>query len=151
MNNQLKRLQIIFKALLTGQILFFAVAIFIKYKKLMPDSDEQLNKILQIAILVISFVCVASGIKIFNKKIQQLKDSNLPVGEKFKEYQSAVIVKWAMTEGACIIAIAGYLLTGNYAFLALAVVLLFIFSGYNPVKSRIVQQLELNDEEAATL
>ena len=151
MSNQLKRLQFLFNALLTGQVIFLIIVVFIKSKKLVPDADEQLNKILQILALLIAVGGFFGGNKLFYNSIEKLRQEGISVAEKFKQYQKISIIKWAMAEAACIFALIGYLITGNAAFIALAGVLLFIFFGYNPVKSKIVQQLQLDEEEAAQL
>lgn len=147
----LQGLQTIFKSLLAGQVFFFAAMLFIKYKKDIPDSGEQVNKLLQIGVLLVSFAALIGGNKLFNKKTGLLRDAGLVFQEKFALYQKASIIKWAMTETACIGSIVSYFVTGNYAFIALAIVLMLIFSSYYPIKIKVVQQLGLNEQDQTAL
>jgi len=151
MNSHLKSLQLIFRALLTGQVLFLAVAFFLKYQQLFPDIMKEQDKLLQLASLLCGSVLIWTGFTIFKKKMSQAKKADQSFNEKIILYRSASLVQWAMTEAASLFSIVCFLLTGNYAFTGLTVLFLFIFSGHYPVKIKIVNQLELSSEEADQL
>ena len=66
-------------------------------------------------------------------------------------YQTACIIWWAMTEGPGILATVGYLLTSNFAFIALAIFHIVILGAFMPRKQNIIVLLNLNGTEVANL
>jgi len=66
------------------------------------------------------------------------------VQEKFAKYRAACIMQWAMIEGPCLFCCICFFLVGNYAFLALAAVLLLLFGMLAPVKIKAALQLGLS-------
>ena len=151
MLNFLKSLQIICRAMLIGQVLFAAVAIYLKSKGTMPDLAKEYDKIMQVAVLLLSVGFVWTGYKIFNNKMATLKAGNYTFDEKISQYRVVSISQWALSEAACILTLVSFLLTGNYAFIGLAAVLLFVFMGYYPVRARAALQMGLSSEEADKL
>ncbi len=151
MTGYVRSLQVIFRALLTGQVLFLGVAVYLKYKNLFPDSGKENEKTLQVIAILVSLVLVWSGYKLFHAQLKKIREGNFKMPEKQSMYRSGSISQWAMTEAASLFSITGFLLTGNYAFTGLTVLLLFIFSGYYPVKARMVVQMGLSSEEADQL
>jgi hypothetical protein len=69
------------------------------------------------------------------------------VKEKFPAYRSASILQWAILDGPSLFCIICFFLTGNYAFLALSVVIMFLFTMTAPSKSKIILQLQINESE----
>ena len=66
-------------------------------------------------------------------------------------YRTACILWWAMIEGPGIAAGIGFILTGNYAFFALAIFHLLIMLVFSPRKSNITMFLNLSSDEVARL
>ena len=151
MLNYLKSLQVICRALLLGQVMFLAVAIYLKYNNIFGGAMREYDKVLQLIALGVSFVFVWTGFRLFNKKMAEIKAGNINFDEKLSRYRSAAVMQWAMTEAASILTIVCFMITGNYAFSGLTVVLIFIFSGYYPLKARLVTQMGLSSEEAEKL
>ncbi len=147
----MKKLQTVYKALLMGQVLFAGLAIFIRRQGVITNVTEDISFILQVVALVFSFSSVWAGMSVYRKRVSAIKDKEITTEKKISEYTSTSLIKWAMTEGPCLFCIAGYLLTGNWAFIGLAAVLLFIFAGYAPQKSIIISELGLTDQEAEKL
>jgi hypothetical protein len=80
----------------------------------------------------------------FKKKLADIKrNEKAGTKEKLDKYKTASIVQWAMLEGACLFCGVSFFITGNYAFLALALVLMLIFGMLAPIKSKIAFQLGL--------
>lgn len=149
MNNTstLKSIQLLYKALLMAQVLFLGVAIFVRSQNLVALVDEEFNRLFQIVVVVISFAGIWFGMWYYRKRVAIIRDMNVAAEERLKQYQAVSIIKWALTEGPCLLCAVGYLLTGNWAFLALAAVILFIFAGYNPQKSMVMRELGLAEDE----
>jgi hypothetical protein len=147
----MKKLQTIYQAMLMAQVLFAGLAIFMRMQSVITNVTEDVSRILQVVAVVFAFSSVWAGMSVYRRRIAALKDQPAGAPQKINAYTSASLIKWAMTEGPCLFCIAGYLLTGNWSFLALAAVLLFIFAGYAPQKSKVVAELGLTDREAETL
>jgi hypothetical protein len=72
--NALKILNILHKALLMGQILFAAGCIYIVYTKTILPPAKELDRILQVAALIITVAGVYAGITIFKKKLILIRE-----------------------------------------------------------------------------
>ena len=73
------------------------------------------------------------------------------VSERFAVYRSACILQWALIEGPCLFCIIGFFLTGNYAFMALAGVLIILFAMQSPTKAKVMLHLNLSEQEIEEL
>ncbi|MFM6926084.1 MAG: hypothetical protein ACKOU7_11325 [Ferruginibacter sp.] len=143
----IKALNIIHKALMTGQVLFASVCIYLTYSKAIDSPAKELDKVLQVVALIITAGGIFAGMSFFKRKLLQLREMQIPVKEKFGMYRSACIVQWALLEGPSIFCIICFFLTGNYAFLALMVVVLFLFAMTAPSKLKILLQLQISESE----
>ena len=143
----LKALNIIHKALMTGQILFAAVCIYLTYTKTIDSPAKDLDRVLQVAALVITAAGIFAGMSFFKNKLLHLRGMQTSTKEKFNQYRSACIVQWALLEGPSIFCIICFFLTGNYAFLALMVVVLFLFAITAPSKLKVQLQLQISEAE----
>jgi hypothetical protein len=143
----LKTMQILYKALLTGQVIFFGLAIWLRSRGMVQKVDASIDRGLQIAAVLSGFVLIWLGLWYYRKQIGQLKDTSMPVAEKLKAYQAVSIIKWSLTEGPNLLCAVGYLLTGTWSFLALGAVILFVFAGYNPQKAMVMRELGLGEED----
>jgi hypothetical protein len=147
----MKKLQTVYKALLMGQVLFAGLAVFIRMQGVITNVSEETSRILQVVAVVFAFSSVWAGMSLYRKRVAAVRVSEISAEKKLSEYTSTSLIKWAMTEGPCLFCIAGYLLTGNWSFIGLGAILLFIFAGYAPQKSKVVAELGLNELEAEKL
>lgn len=143
----LKALNIIHKVLITGQILFASVCVYLSYSKTIDPPSKELDKILQVVALIITFGGIFAGMGIFKKKLLQLREMQVPAKEKFSLYRTACIVQWVMLEAPSLFCIVCFFLTGNYAFLALMVVVLFLLAMTAPSKPKALLQLQISEAE----
>ncbi|MEP7236757.1 MAG: hypothetical protein ABI685_02790 [Ferruginibacter sp.] len=143
----LKLLYILHKALLMGQLIFAGVCAYLVYTKAITPAAAELEKILQVVALIITAGGVYAGIVIFKKKLLQIRDMQSDVKEKFAVYRSASIIQWALLEASSLFCIICFFLTGNYAFLALAAVIMFLFLMAAPSKNKILTQLQISESE----
>ena len=143
----LQVLNIIHKALMTGQILFASVCIYLIYSKSVLPMGEEIDKVLQVAALVITVAGIFAGMTLFKKKLMQIREMQTGAKEKFDLYRSACIIQWALLEGPSIFCIICFFLTGNYAFLAVVLVVLFLFAMTAPSKVKILLQLQISEAE----
>lgn len=147
----LRLLNIIHKALMTGQILFAAVCIYLIYSKSVKPSANDLDKVLQVMALIAAACGIYAGMSFFKKKLLQICEMQTAASEKFDQYKKACIVQWALLEGPSIFCIICFFITGNYAFLALVLIILFLFAMTAPSKQKILLQLQISEPEMEEL
>ena len=147
----LKSLNILHKAMLAGQILFSAVCGYLVYAGIISPSAKELDKVLQVVAIALSVAGVFAGMSVFKKRLLQIRDMQTGINEKFSAYRSACIIQWALLEGPVIFIIISFFLTGNYAFPALAIVLIFLFALQAPSKLKIALQLQVSEAELEDL
>jgi hypothetical protein len=149
--NAFKVLKVLHTALLMSMIVFSIVAIVLVQRNLVPASGETLERTLQVVCILVSGVMLLGGFNIFKKKMMAARNDTGPGEQRMDLYRAACILWWAMVEGPGLLAIIAYILTHNYAFLALGVfhvTCLFVFS---PRKANIVVLLNLTPDEVARL
>ncbi|MEO7308573.1 MAG: hypothetical protein ABIR78_08875 [Ferruginibacter sp.] len=145
--NALKVLHILHKALLMGQIFFAALCVYIIYTKSIVPSASGLEKVLQVAALILTAVGVYAGTTIFKKKLILTREMQTDARQKFAQYRAASIIQWALLEGPAIFCSICFFLTGNYAFLALSIVIMFLFAVMGPSKNKMLTQLQISESE----
>lgn len=149
MNNggDIKALTVLHKALLAGQVVFAAICIFLAYAKKLPPAQEDLDRILQVITIVISAAGFFGGNTFFKKRLLEIRDKQASAKEKISMYRAACMVHWALIEGPGLFTITCFFITGNYAFIALAAVLMLLFAMLAPSKIKIAFQLGVSQEE----
>lgn len=148
----IKSLSIIHKAMFVMQIIFTAICFYLSWSKTVPPTlDASTEKLFQVIALVFSAAGFFGGTFLMRKKILQAREMNATPVEKFGVYRAAAIVQWAMLEGPVLFCIITFLLSGNYALLVLAAVLLICFGMLAPTRAKLAFQLNLTDAEAAEL
>jgi hypothetical protein len=150
--NGFKALQLMHSLLLLGQIVVAVLAFFlIQFNTILP-ACTMYNKIIQAAILLYSGLVCYFGIQVFFKsKVYAIRDTDTTIIEKFAVYKKASMVKWACIESASIVSVIGYLLVGNYAFLALAFTLIFLFAIMGVSKTKLMLLLKFTEAEVAEI
>ena len=147
--NQFKYLQRLHSAMLAGMVLFCLVSAVTRFSAKLTV-DTSLDKVLQVMVLLVSFGSIRAGFFIFNKKLQSIPPM-AAASEKLSVYRTAAIIKWAMIEGPVLLAVISFMITRNYAFIALAFALIILFALQGPLKQKIMLQLQLTDKDVAML
>ena len=148
--NDFKALQILHRALLTGMLMLAVIITFLVISRGPFKELGSSEKILQIIVLLVSVGGTAAGFTLFNKKIQAIPPMD-PVKDRISAYRSAAIVRWALIELPTLFSLISFLLTGNYAFLALGIALMLVFTVVRPAKLMIVYLLKLTEKEVSEL
>lgn len=138
---QIKSVQIIFWALLFGQIMFLFISVFlIQSGNVKPNED--LFLILFIVNLMIITPAIVLGPMIYRGFIERANSKKL-IEEKFMLYRQGVIIKLAMVEAPTIFSIVGYLLTGSVIFLILAIGVLILFFFHKPTLEKFAEDFNI--------
>ncbi|MBS1563135.1 MAG: hypothetical protein JST39_02050 [Bacteroidetes bacterium] len=148
--NDFKVLQLLHMALLTGMAALATIATIIVVQRGALSQDASLGRILQVVVVALSVGGVLLGFNLFNRRMKALNPM-LDAKSKMAVYRSAAIVRWALLEMPAMFTLISFLLTGNYAFLALGIALLLIFVVVRPAKQLIIFLLQLNEQEVAEL
>lgn len=114
-----------------------------------PFAAETLDRLLQVIAVVYSFVAVIVGLQLFRRRVNSIRESALPVRDKLQQFRSGCIVQWALLTGAGFFCAICYVVTGNWAFLGLGIMLLAIFGGLNPFRQKVMLQLRLSEQDVA--
>lgn len=143
----MKALQIIHKAMLAGQLLCAAVFFYLLYSGNVQPTLRGEERMLQVAVILVSVSAFFLGNKIFNIRVMNARDMQADTPAKFIEYRTACIIQWALLEGASLFSSICFFLTGNYAFLALALALMLFFAMQSPTKAKAALLLQVSEEE----
>ncbi|HEX6429186.1 MAG TPA: hypothetical protein VF008_15925 [Niastella sp.] len=151
-SNAFNQLRIIHIAVLISMVMFNVVAALVMtLQGGIALVDESFQRTLQVVCIGLSALFIILGFKVFKKKIFAARNSLEPGEKRIEMYRSACIGWWAMIEGPGIVAAVGFILSGNYAFFALAIVHLLILLAFAPRKANIILFLNLSSEEVGRL
>ncbi|HEY4151436.1 MAG TPA: hypothetical protein VGM41_21000 [Chitinophagaceae bacterium] len=146
----LKALRFLHKAMMLGMLLFTVIVIFVVLQHPGAAIDPSLGKTLQVVALVLSVGGTAAGFMLFKSKLQSI-DLADTAENRITAYRKAAIIRWALIEAPVLFSIICLKMTGNYAFLALALALLFVFGAVRPSTQVIMFQLKLTEAEMSEL
>lgn len=138
---QIKSVQIIFLALLAGQIMFLFIAVFLVQSGNVKPNDN-LFLILFIVDLMIITPAIVVGPMIYRGFIERANTKKL-TQEKFILYRQGLIIKLALVEAPTIFSIVGYLLTGSIIFLILAIGVLILFFFHKPTLEKFAEDFNI--------
>lgn len=138
--------------MLAGQLLFTGVIFYLVYSKAILPTLVEYEKTIQVMAVVLSAATLFIGNSLFKKKLLLLQaDTNTAAKEKLLTYRSMCMLQWGLAEAGILVCGICLLVTGNYAFLALAVVLIMYFALLVPDKNKIALQLNLSSAELDAL
>jgi RsiW-degrading membrane proteinase PrsW (M82 family) len=145
---------IIFYALLAGQIIFLLISLYLVTTGIIKTNSE-LSLILTIIILIFLSPLLIIGPIIYRKLISKQTDNLKTLEQKLLLYRQGMIIKLAMVEGATIFSIVCFLITGNFLFVIIAILLISLFFLHKPTLEKfasdfnfplsVVESLEKSD------
>lgn len=91
-------------------------------------------------------VAISIGYWLFGNQMKKAKEST-SLSDKLNTYRSACIIRWALLEGAALVALVFYLLSGNLVLLALAGIGVLVLALSHPNEMRLKVSLDLNQAE----
>jgi hypothetical protein len=142
--NYLKTITIIHIALLTGQVMFAIVSFFMTNStslNLNPAGDVYFY-----IVPVFALFGIIAGSLLFKQLVAGTAGKKT-LSEKLAGYQTALIVRFALTEGASLFAIVSYLLGGNLFYLVVAGLNMLYFILIRPTKDKMSDDLNLSYED----
>lgn len=139
-------LRILHLALLAGVIGFGTVVHFVLLP--MPDFEpEGFNSSLYVNLSAGYLVfAISLGYWLFGQQMKTAKAAT-DLGDKLNAYRSSSIIRWALLEGAALMSLVFYLLSGNVILLAIAGVALLVLLLLHPNAMRLKVDLDLSQVE----
>jgi hypothetical protein len=146
-NGRLKSLQIIHKAMMAGVIILTVLLVLLISSNHLTALLPQYNQPLQLVVLAMAAAGFFIGNSIVKKAIAKVRKDGLDINNKWMIYRQACLIQWALLEAPAILALVFFLLTGNYAFVALAVTLILVMGLTAPTKLKVAMLLQLSQAE----
>lgn len=142
-----KEMNIIYFALVAGQIMFFLVAFFIiKDNTNVAFGDEQ-AKMFSYFLPIVVIAIIPLGYVMYSKLCRGGKQRG-SLEEKLTVYRSAVIIKLALIEAAGFLCLVFYILTASNQFLILFAIVIVAFLINKPSKHAMIRDLNLSTDES---
>jgi hypothetical protein len=146
-----KTLRIIHLAIVAAILLFVIIIMVLFGTGQLKAIDPSLERTVQVVAVMLSVASLLIGFNLFKRKMMQARNSAEPGEKRMALYRAACITWWAMIEGPGLLAAIGFLITGNYAFIALAGFHILVLLTFMPRKDNIIVLLNLTSEEVARL
>ncbi len=135
--------QTIYFALLAGQVILFLVMKYLRSTSDAPGSEFPLPLYVLQGVSVL-FVFLGVGVFLYLMKDASAKPN---IEEKFNAFKSASLAQWGLIEGATIVQIIDYYLTGSDVAHGGIGVGLFLFFLRRPKKIELFYRLKLDSTE----
>jgi hypothetical protein len=138
---------IIHLAVWTGLSLFMAVTYF-----LTPETGmaPELESILQIIVGIASTGAVGINLLVIPKLKEKAQSANSLI-EKLNQYRAYSIIRIASLEVVGLLAVIGYMMTAQFYFLVVAVVIWLLMQLFVGRKDKIIQEMQFSQNEIMTL
>lgn len=146
----LKSLRILFLALLLGQNFLLLISFLLLGKTNLISADASLKNIFLIVIIVLSTGSISAGFFIARKKLQAISPQTC-LTDKLNIYRFAFLTRCATAEFPGFLSIIFFMLTGNYLFIGIWLVIALIYFTNYPSLDKISNTLELTQEEKQVL
>jgi hypothetical protein len=140
-------MKLIFYALNTGLLIFFFVGVFLNDMAI-PPFREEVDILTIINVLMLG--SIPAGYTISTRKMAGI-DRGEPFARKFEQYQSAMIIRWAMIEGVALLSIVGLILLQDAKQLIIFIFCVLILSMNTVTREKVIRMAKLTPEEAKTL
>jgi len=140
-------IRVIFYALNTGLLVFFMVGIYLNGMQI-PSFQNKIDILTTANILLL--VVIPAGYTISNRKMESIDPAD-PFSKKFEQYQTAMIIRWALIEGVALFSIVGLILLQDANQLIIFLICILVLSMNSISKEKVIRGAKLNQEEAKAL
>jgi hypothetical protein len=139
-------MNILFFAFIGGQTIYFVIGLFL----IQSGSKEGfggLNSIFMFITPVVVLSSIFASRFIYTKQVANF-DKKLSLENKLVSFRTANIVRLALLEGANIINISIMIITANYFFAALFIIIMALFLLNRPTKAKFILEYEVSADDA---
>jgi uncharacterized protein with PQ loop repeat len=138
---------ILFVSMIIGIVLFLIISLLINQLQGAFINDKSVENGLEIAAVLIAVVALFAGNRLYNQRIEKLRGTTGGIDKRLIEYRAALVLFSAITEFAALFSIVSFLLTGNYLFVAIVIVMLSFMLWRRPSKSNMMDAMGLTANE----
>jgi len=142
-----RALKIIFYSLNSGLLLFFMVGIYLNGMQI-PEFKDGIDILTYVNIFLM--LSIPAGYSISSRKMEAIDVAD-SFSKKFEQYQSAMIIRWAMIEGAAIFSLVGLIVLQDSKQLILFVLCILVLSSNTVTREKVTRMAKLNAEESKAL
>jgi hypothetical protein len=147
--NFFQTLNIIFIALLSGQTIYFFIGLYLIQSGNI-DGFGGMNTIFMFITPMVVLSSILASKFIYSKQVSEF-DKSLFLENKLVSYRTANIIKLALLEGANIFNISIMIITANYFFAVLFLIIIALFFFNRPNKEKFIMDYEVSAEDALKL
>ncbi len=140
-------LRIIFYSLNTGLLIFFMAGVYLNGMQI-PSFQNEIDILTVINVLLLGSIPI--GYAISNRRMEAI-DAGDTFSKKFEQYQTAMIIRWALIEGTALISIVGLIILQDAKQLVIFVLCIVVLSINTVTKEKVIRGAKLNTEEAKAL
>jgi hypothetical protein len=140
-----KQLRIIYWAMVSGQVVYFIVSLLLIQDEAI-ELDRDYNDIWGLVIPIIVVIMVVSSKLFYNYMVNSGLEKSLEA-QKIKTYKTSNVIKFALLEGANLLSVTFYLLTGDFLYAGMFIIVLGIFLLNIPGKEKFMIEFELSSVE----
>lgn len=145
--NIFKTINLVYKALFLGMIVFLVTAsLLVSNAGAIMEADPFLAQTLKIIAIGLAVVIIPTAYSLPQKLIRKIS-KELSLEEKLTRYQSALIIRFALTEGLGVMATIFFLLTADNDLLMLFAIILLFYIISRPTPFKAATDLELSETE----
>lgn len=138
-------LNFLFITLLGAQVMYLLVGLFI----IQSGDFKEINGVNNIFMFIIPLIdtAIIFAIKFIYEKGLRDRDKKMSLDSKIKSYQINNIIKLALLEGANIMNTSAMIITANYFYAALFIIIAALFLLNRPTIEKFIMEYELSPEE----
>ena len=142
-----RTLKLIFYALNTGLLLFFIVAIYLNEMQI-PAFKDGIDILTYVNVFLLA--SIPAGYTISSRRMETI-DAGDSFAKKFEQFQSAMIIRWAMIEGTALFSLVGLIVLQDAKQLVIFVICILVLSSNTVTKEKVTRMAKLNSEESKAL
>lgn len=146
--NQNRITNMIYITLILGLTIFFVV-VMILIQNRNAENGNEIDNIFTFIVPFFGLMMMLISRNIYYRMISKFEHGGL--SQKIGYYRTAKIISWAMIEGGCFFALVATILTSNYLYVAVFILLYGYFLMIRPTIESLIRDMRLNTDESELL
>jgi len=142
----LSSLRILHLALFAGQCLLLILAVWIVTGHHVSFAERSTDKLLQVLSLLLSFAIAYGAVVMKKRRLEEIRAGAASVEARVARYRSSCLLQWALLETVVLLNLVCFIVTGNYAFVALTVAVMIFYALQAPTRLAVLWQLGITEE-----
>lgn len=139
-----KTLNLLFAALLAGQVLFAGLAVYTVGAHVPPENQMTLDHILDVVVMAVMISGFFMSNYFYRLRLQEARNEPSLAG-KLAAYKTALMLRLSLLEAPALITTFAYLLTGDKVFMGMAVVVILFFISLKPSRENAAGEMKLEE------